>query len=182
MNDSLCSLVARDVRSNATGHPRGTAPDTYDRSAITAIDVLGHAVAVTRMLALRCRREYSNALRLACPPLAAVALEHMNDVRTHVSRIGERLEALGGSADRIVDLPLPPDRLDALAPNALRETIVDDLAAVRAAIDRYHQLAARLATVNLPAHRLLAEVIDGENAWADDLAALLGTIATPAAS
>jgi hypothetical protein len=175
MSDPLRRLVAPDVTHAAVYRP-GFAPLVSDDGRATAIGALAEAMAVTRMLKSCCRREYRSALRLHCPPLAAVALEHANDVTIHSSRIDERIRELGGGNGRAVDSRRPPGDGEVCACDSLQAAIAGDLACVCAAVERYRELATLVAPLDPSTHRLLAGIGDRERARADDLAALLGPI------
>ena len=147
MNDSaFCPVAQRPSRPSPSRSAPGS-PTRRGDAAIIATDMLNRALAVTRVMALRCEREYHTALRLHSPPLAGAALEHANDAGSHAHRIRERMRELGGEINQAAEVALPSQRTAREADNPLAAVIADDLSAARAALDGYREIAAFFATV-----------------------------------
>jgi len=173
MNDSAFYPVAQRQSRPSPSRSAPGSPTRRGDAAIIATDMLNRALAVTRLMALRCEREYHTALRLHSPPLAGAALEHANDAGSHAHRIRERMRELGGEINEAAEVALPSQRTAREADNPLAAVIADDLSAARAALDGYREIAAFFATVDPPTCELLGQVIQDENERADDLAGLL---------
>ena len=173
MNDSaFCPVAQRPSRPSPSRSAPGS-PSRRGDAAMTATEMLNRALAMARVMALRCEREYHTALRLHSPPLAGAALEHANDAGGHARRIRERMRELGGEINQPAEAALPSQRTAREADNPLAAVIADDLSAARAAVDGYREIAAFFATFDPPTRELLDQIIQGENERADDLAGLL---------
>ena len=161
---------------------RGFAPGpTAGAGPTSAIAALNDVLAALRMTELRCEREYLMARHLRCPPLAAAALEHAHDVCAHSAAIGVRIRGLGGAVR-----PPPDASLDAVPAardgrDVLRAVIAADLAAMRATVDQYREIAAAIARHDPASYRLLDNLISGEIARTEELAELPARVAPRAA-
>ena len=158
------SASCPDAQRPSRPSPPRSAPGSPSRrgdAAMTATDMLNRALAMTRVMALRCEREYHTALRLRSPPLAGAALEHANDAGGHARRIRERMRELGGEFNQAAEVALPSQRAAREADNPLAAVIADDLAAARAALDGYRDIAAFFATFDPPTRELLDQYHPG---------------------
>jgi bacterioferritin len=173
MNHTAFQPVAQRLQHASPRRPPDAGAPATASEMTTAIHVLNWVLAMTRVMALRCKREYHTALRLHSPSLAAAALEHANDVGAHAHRIRARIRELGGEVDQPADVSLPSQRVDLHGGNPLAAAIADDFSSARAALDDYREIAAFLAPFDPPTYRMLEQIIQGENERADDLAHLL---------
>lgn len=148
-------------------------PTTDDSVPTAAIGMLNRALALLRGTALRCKREYHNALHLHSPALAVAALEHANDTGGHAHGVRERIRELGGKVEQPADMPLPQQRAELQSRNPMAAVIADDLSCAQAALDGYREIAAFFRPFDSSTCRLLASIIEGENGRAEDLATLL---------
>jgi len=173
------NALRRDSRPRGTGDAGAMGAAGNDGETATTIKVLNQALTIARVVALRCRRQYFAALRGHSPALAAAALEHANDARVHAERISERIAELGGKSE------VSPDPSAPLGPSEQRDGITlvavisDHLAAERAAIESYREIAAVAVPSDPTTKRLIEDIVSGEEECASDLASLLDKVSTP---
>jgi bacterioferritin len=144
-----------------------------DEGAATAIDLLNRALAIARVGAMRCERQYFAALRNHSPTLAAAALEHANSALSHAERIAERIAKLGTKPSASTDDSPSTQKSRGANGSSLPALMTQHLAADRATINSYREIATFLGSFDRTSQQLIHDIICAEEAAADHLASLL---------
>jgi bacterioferritin (cytochrome b1) len=151
---------------------------TIERNKTTTIDLLNRALTIARTGAARCERQYLAALRNHSPTLAAVALEHANEAQVHAGKISERIVNLGRKPDASSDPANRGSQPSQGAANSLATMISQHLAAGRATINSYRQIAALFDPFDPPSKKLIDDIVCAEEACVSQLASLLDESST----
>lgn len=178
MNDHAFWPGTKMLRSLA--RPEGTddARGSTNVRTTTTIDLLNRALSIARTGAMRCEWQYFAALRNHSPALAAAALEHANEALDHAERISERIVKLGQKPDAVPASTARGREANQRDGNSLVTMIGQHLAADRATINSYREIAALFKTLDPASQQLIDDIVSAEEACAGHLADVLDDAST----
>lgn len=142
-----------------------------DRAAV--IEMLDRALATELVCALRYRRHHAMATGLRARPVAQEFLEHAVQESAHAERLAERIVQLGAAPDFDPASLLERSHASYDASLGLRDMIVADLVAERAAVEEYRRIIRIVGNDDPTTRRLLEDILAEEEHHADELAGLL---------
>ena len=151
---------------------------TNERGTTTTIDLLNRALSIARIGAMRCEWQYFAALRNHSPALAAAALEHANEALVHAERIAERIVKLGKKPDALPESAARGKEGNQRDGNSLVMMISPHLAADRATINSYREIATLFESLVPASQKLIDDIVSAEEACAGHLADVLDEAST----
>jgi bacterioferritin len=168
------STDRNELRRRARQHvEEGAVTEGYTGDREAVIGLLNDALATEIICALRYRRHYFVAQRLALDSVVNEFMEHSTQELDHADRLAGRIVQLGGEPD------FDPSRCAARAHSeyvegvTLADMIREDLVAERIAIDSYREVVAFIGETDPTTRRLFEQILEVEEEHADDMADLL---------
>lgn len=131
--------------------------------------MLNEALATELVCVLRYKRHYFMALGIHAGPVAAEYLAHAVGEMTHADPIAKRIVELRGEPNFSPDGPSDGSHAEYAAGDSLKSMAEEELIAERIAIESYREMVAYLGDEESTRRGMLEDILDSEEAHADDL-------------
>jgi bacterioferritin len=131
--------------------------------------ILNEALATEITCVLRYRRHYFSASGIDSAEIKKEFLVHSNEELAHADKIAERIVQLGGEPDLNPATLLARSHADYVPGKDLKGMIREDLIAERIAIESYREMIGYVSGFDPTTRKLLVEVLEQEEAHADEL-------------
>jgi bacterioferritin len=166
------------VRERARKHiEAGAVTEAYKGDRAQVIKLLNEILATELVCVLRYKAHYFIASGPNSESIKSEFLEHAAEEQAHADAIANRITQLNGRPDFNPKTLATRSHSEYIEGNSLAGMITEDLVAERIAIDTYTEVLQWLGDADPTTRRLIEEILAKEEEHAEELAALLATMA-----
>ena len=156
----------------------GAVTASYRADPLKVIEVLNEVLATETVCTLRYRSHYFMAKGVHAPGIEDEFLEHANDEQGHADRVARRITELGGTPNLNPDGLATRSHVQYGSGDTLDQMIREDLIAERIAVATYSEIIRWIGNDDPTTRRMMEDLLATEEQHADDMAKLLGRIAS----